>query len=261
MTGRDDSCPVFLYLFDCITEYLAGPFRAILISVGVHPKRDRLVTMPEFLRYAGDVSAVRYCHASEAAEEFVRVETRHTVPLRKLLKIARRALWVHWFRASVLSEDIRTDYFFGLLTPQRPKEGHYRMVNINHARLVILWGVKVNAFLWSIAEVSGDGDGVGQKINVLSLKIVALSAPDACIHQRPGQHLPLQRLLLQALQDMPQLFNAARLNGGLRLVFTWLWPLNLVHRILGYSVGHIGHLKKAMKDGIAFDNRGGCFPL
>ena len=65
--------PLFLRLFDGISENLACPFDAFLICVGVHPQGDGFVRMPQLLRHAGNIGAVCYCHASEAMAEFMGV--------------------------------------------------------------------------------------------------------------------------------------------------------------------------------------------
>ena len=58
--------PGFFHVcFECVPENLTGPLDALLVGVGVHPQRDRLVTVAQLLRHAGNVGPAGDCDAGE----------------------------------------------------------------------------------------------------------------------------------------------------------------------------------------------------
>ena len=95
---------LFGFLFECFTENLTGPLHALLIGVGVHPQRYRLVAVSQLLRYAGNIRAVGDGDAGEGMSEGMGMEAGNTATLGELLQIPGWALGVHRLRAGLLSE-------------------------------------------------------------------------------------------------------------------------------------------------------------
>ena len=74
---------------------------------------------------------------------------------------------MHRFRAVLLGKDIRAECLRRLLQPQLVQQPDNRRVNVNRAGFAAFGRVEVDAFLWGVAEVPADGNGVRGKVNVL----------------------------------------------------------------------------------------------
>ena len=107
--------------FQCVPNNLTGPSDAFLIGVGVHPQRDRRVTMAQPFRYADHIGSVGDCEACGGVAELVRVEILNAVPLAELLKIAGGALGVHNVWAVFLRENVFSTPRQQTAFPSRPR--------------------------------------------------------------------------------------------------------------------------------------------
>ena len=111
--------------------------------------------------------------------------------------------------------------------------------------------IQIDAFVHSIAEVPGYGNGPGGEVDAGPFQGTALSAPDTCINQDMNKGLPFKRLLAQTGHDLLDLIGSiCRWFFCLYFVLPGLWSLHLVHRIALHHVTHVSHFEKAVQDGV-----------
>ena len=78
---------LFASLFQCVPENLAGALHTFLVSVGIHPKGDGFIAVPQLFGYAGNVGPVGNGNTGNSVAQLVGVEARHTAPFGKFLHI------------------------------------------------------------------------------------------------------------------------------------------------------------------------------
>ena len=88
-------CCSFSGVLDRLAEDITGPLYALLVCMGVHPQRHRLVTVAKLFRYTGNVCAVCDRYTGEAVAELVRVQTFDPIAPGEALQIPARTLGVH----------------------------------------------------------------------------------------------------------------------------------------------------------------------
>ena len=187
------------------------------------------------------------------------MQARDPIPLGELLQVAGGALGVHRLRAGLLSEDIGADGLPGLLCAELAEKGQGMIPGVYGPGVAVFRGYAPAA---GVAQISGDGDGAGGKVDVLPPQGTALAPPDAGVNQQMNQRLPFQRLTLQTCDNLLNLRRGIGKRASfLDFTLPGLWTLHLVHGITGDHVAQVCHFEKAVEDGIDLDYRGMGFAL
>jgi len=135
----------FVLRFERVPYHLPGAAYAFGVRMGVHPKRDRRITVAQSLRHADNIRTVCDRDACGAVTEFVRMEALNTVSFPEALKISCGCLREHRICRPVLCEYPFADARGRLFFTEEAQQAERFWSEINCARPAILRCGDINA--------------------------------------------------------------------------------------------------------------------
>ena len=161
--------PMLLRFLNRIPEDLTCSSYALLISMGIHPQRNRFVRMPQLFRHTGDVCAVSNSDTGKTMAELVGMQALDAVFPCKVLQVTSRTLGMDRLWAAFLRKYILADSFLTLLKPKLTQQRNDLRIYINGAVSSILGRIQIDTLIRGITEIAADGDGVLCKVHILPL--------------------------------------------------------------------------------------------
>ena len=174
---------------------------ALLIRMGVHPQRNRLVAVTQRLRDAGNIRAAGNGNGGKRVAQLVRVQVRNAAALGELVQIPRGTLRVHRFSAVLLCEHPLADRVLRLFLPQGAQHVKRIVINVDDTLLAVLRRIQIYVLLRGIAQVPGNRHRAGFEVDVLPMHGAALAAANARVGEKQEHHPPFERFCLHILYD------------------------------------------------------------